>query len=268
MKGILSIVAILLLGMSIYAQNNTVTLVEGRLMDTTDSSAVPYAHVWGKRGNTGTITDTAGYFRIYVHADDTLVFSAVGYGMQKRAIPVDAAHNHVTFWIDENSYGIDEVIVLPFSKERFKDEFVNLQLPPDKYAINLNLPKPPPYPHPSFSLKKPATIALSILTMTFKFNIYEMLPEKVAFKERWEQKQVDKWVTQEQYLERLSHKYNAQFVQSIVSVSDEQVEAFMKFCDLQPAFIDTATEYDIAFAIRECYLAWANVPVPNDSLPK
>lgn len=250
-KGIYAFILAMLLVCQLQAQSDpTLILVEGRALTAADSMPVPYAHIWGLKRNAGTITDSAGWFQIYAFADDTLIFSAVGLGQQRLAIPAEAARTHVTFWLNENSYDIDEVTILPFNKNDLRKDFMDLQLPPDKYAINLNLPKVPVSNKPPLS--RPVSLLLGILTL----DLYAILPEKIVFKERWEQKQVDKWTGNEQYLERIAEKYNPEYVKLIVPLTDEQVGPFVKFCALQNDFIADATEYEIGEAIKECYLAW------------
>lgn len=250
-----------MMGFGLMAQDAQLILVEGRVLSSSDSMPIPFAHVWGNQRNVGAITDSNGYFQIYAYQNDSLSFSIVGYGIQAQPVPPEAQTKHVDFWLYVNAYEIDEVTVLPYTREQFPRMFMNLQLPPDKYAINLNLPEPPPSVGPKHTLKPGMRIALGILTG----NLYAIVPEKVIFKERWEQGQVDKWLSNEQYLERIAQKYNPTYVKLVVPVAEDEVAAFIKFCDLKNDFIDAATEYEIGEAIKECYTAWvSSKPLPQE----
>lgn len=253
-KGLILIIVVLLGNLSLQAQDTPVLiLVEGRVLGLQDSLPVTGVHIWGGKRSVGAVSDSAGWFSIYAYTTDTLVFSAVGYGEQRQPIPMEAALQHVTFWLEETGYSIDEVTVLPFTKAGFKKAFMEVELPPDRYAINLNLPKLPKLSNPNKApLSRPLEIMLGIITL----DIYAIAGEKIVFKERWEQKQVDKWEDREQYLNRIAEKYNPTFVKQIVPVSDAEVGPFLKFCDLRNEFVAAATEYEIGVAIKECYMAW------------
>ena len=86
--------------------------LKGRLINTADSSAIPYANVVNPRNRSGTITNNGGYFTLDVLNIDSLIVTSVGY--QKKAIYIP--HNYMgydilTFIMNPVSYAVGEVEV-------------------------------------------------------------------------------------------------------------------------------------------------------------
>ncbi|MEM8967264.1 MAG: carboxypeptidase-like regulatory domain-containing protein [Bacteroidota bacterium] len=61
------------------AQDNTQVLIRGRVVEADSLSALPYVHIRGQQGTTGTATDSQGNFSVNVLSQDTIMFSSVGY---------------------------------------------------------------------------------------------------------------------------------------------------------------------------------------------
>lgn len=75
---------------------------------------------------------------------------------------------------------------------------------------------------------------------------------------KWPREQVVLWQEKEAFQQQVAAKYNRNVVRQYTDLSDEQLDEFMKFCNLQPGFIYYATEYEIAETINSCYLAFVD----------
>ena len=79
----LSVMTAMILSLSAYAQNLTVT---GVVTDSSNGAGVPFAGVQIKGTTTGTVTDIDGNYSITAPSTGILVFSSIGYKDQEVAI--------------------------------------------------------------------------------------------------------------------------------------------------------------------------------------
>ena len=95
-------------------------------------SPVPYTSVFRERDNRGTITDFLGFFSLPTYEGDTIKFSCVGYREAKFVIPdtLSANRYNVVQFMRTDTVQIAQTFIYPWpSKEKFKEEFLALDLP-------------------------------------------------------------------------------------------------------------------------------------------
>lgn len=246
-KLIISIVSIIIFISNSYAQDID---LKGRVLDSYDSTAVTQVNISILGTNKGSSTDGEGYFVIDVSVGDTLVFSAVQYKSQMYVVD---ATNETTLYLEPELYELNEVTIKSFSKEKFRQEFIQLEVPPNSHPISLNIPIDISYmPLEEKILAPPSP---GEIPSGFGITLYPNWNFR-ANQLKWQRKQVDLWKEKEAFQQVVAGKYNRDVVRQYTDLSDEQLEAFMKYCDLQPGFIYHATEYEIAEAIKTCYLAY------------
>jgi len=131
--------------MHVTAQDSTdvVTAVEviqiSGMVVTGDSLApLSYATVFRSRDLRGTMTDVNGFFSIPALAGDTITVSSVGYLTQAFAVPTDLElpRMNVVQPLGRDTVALEEAFIYHCpTRERFREEFLQLQLSPDAYMV-------------------------------------------------------------------------------------------------------------------------------------
>lgn len=112
--------------------SNNLIQFSGVLVEADSLGPIPYASVIIKNTHRGTISDYFGYFSFVAQKNDTIEFTAIGFGAAQYIIPDS---------LSSSTYSLIQVLrtdtiylktaeVYPWpSKEQFKNAFLNLQLP-------------------------------------------------------------------------------------------------------------------------------------------
>lgn len=109
-KNVFFLLMLVFTGISTFAQS----IINGRVLNQTDGSPIPYANIGIMRSSVGTISNTDGTFTIRIPEklkSDTLLFSALGYG--RKLIPIrflnsDQPH---TIWLNEQPAVLNDVVI-------------------------------------------------------------------------------------------------------------------------------------------------------------
>lgn len=115
-----------------------VVQISGMVVTGDSLAPLPYATVFRLRDLRGTMTDLNGFFSIPALAGDTITISSIGYLTQAFTVPTDLElpRMNVVQPLGRDTVALDEAFIYPWpTKERFKEEFLQLQLSPDAYAI-------------------------------------------------------------------------------------------------------------------------------------
>jgi hypothetical protein len=147
MPSVLVLIA-LSLPASIFAQINeldsatfsspAVVQISGMVVTGDSLSPLPFATVFRKRDMRGTMTDANGFFSIPALENDTITVSSVGYIAQEFFVPNDLEfpRMNVVQPLGRDTIAIDQAFIYPWpTKERFREDFLELQLSPDAFTI-------------------------------------------------------------------------------------------------------------------------------------
>ncbi|NJK87507.1 MAG: hypothetical protein HC906_17515 [Bacteroidales bacterium] len=86
MKSLIFIAVAILITTESIAQKKELVQVTGRIRDEL-LQPLPFAHIFILNNNRGTITDKSGKFSFVAEANDTIMFSSLGYRKQTTIIP-------------------------------------------------------------------------------------------------------------------------------------------------------------------------------------
>ncbi|MDE0871705.1 MAG: carboxypeptidase-like regulatory domain-containing protein [Flavobacteriales bacterium] len=119
---------------------DSVSVVQISGMVVTGDSLAPlgYATVYRVRDSRGTMTDANGFFSIPALPGDTVRVSSLGYIAQSFAVPMDLVlpRMNVVQPLGRDTISLEEAFIYPWpSRERFRDEFLELALSTDAYSI-------------------------------------------------------------------------------------------------------------------------------------
>jgi hypothetical protein len=112
--------------------------ISGMVVTGDSLSPLPFATVFRKRDLRGTMTDANGFFSIPALENDTITVSSVGYITQEFFVPVDLEfpRMNVVQPLGRDTIAIDQAYIYPWpTKERFREDFLELQLSPDAFTI-------------------------------------------------------------------------------------------------------------------------------------
>lgn len=111
--------------------------VSGMVVTTDSLSPLPYATVYRTRDERGTMTDVHGFFSLPALVGDTLRISSVGFIARDVVVPADLEipRMNVVAPMAHDTITLQEAFVYPWpTKERFKEEFLALNLGSDAYT--------------------------------------------------------------------------------------------------------------------------------------
>lgn len=123
---------------SLISASNGVVQISGMVVTGDSLAPLPFATVFRKRDLRGTMTDANGFFSIPALEGDTITVSSVGYIAQAFAVPLDLElpRMNVVQPLGRDTIAIDEAFIYPWpTRERFREDFLELQLSPDAFTI-------------------------------------------------------------------------------------------------------------------------------------
>jgi hypothetical protein len=192
-------------------------------------------------------SDTSGIFRIHAKAGDTLVLSAAGY-YYKVFILGDTLVNFIACSLDPLIYEIKEAHVYTFrSYEEFRQQFIDLDLSRDKTGIlreNLRQISLATAMEAERKRQEKQSLDGGIKLMSVPI----LTPEE---KQRIKLKAV---MATENRKNQVYKKFNPNLIKRITGIKeDEEVIAFMQFCNFSDEYILTAGAYDLVVIIARKY---------------
>ena len=124
----------------LWAQEEDANLIQfSGVVVTMDSlSPVPFATIMVKNTSRGTVSDYYGYFSFVAQANDTLIFSSVGFKDSDFVVPDDLEGNRYSLIHSmlQDTVELDEVEIYPWpTPAQFKEAFLALDLPDDDIEI-------------------------------------------------------------------------------------------------------------------------------------
>lgn len=225
---------ILLIGVlhSTYAQQpDSLYLMSGQIVRQDGVSSVSFAHVINVDKQWGVVSDSLGFFNIWVMSGDKLNVSALGYHYKEFEVN-SFLDTLVKIPLENRIYEIREAKIsyLGTYKE-FEYKVVNLKLPDN--GINsaveniFNYVEPPPlFVEPTIT--SPASLAYNLFSKDAK--------DKKKYIELEKEAKVN---------DQVREKYNKEIVKNLTGLKDDEVVRFMKFCDFKKEYILSLDEYKL-----------------------
>lgn len=227
------------------ADNKELIRLSGTILSSDSLTPVAGVHVLNNKSKVGATSNDGGYFTIPMHRTDTILFSAIGYETYQFVLEASSKSMSplVQIKLVPKVYELKEVSVSDMpSEDQFKKDLLALKLPDEP---DLDLPQ----------------IKQAKLTKGVEFGPngglvipgpFSALHNKFS-REAKERKKVQILQAQEFRNKSYHAKFNAQVVQRVTGLKDEQLDEFMKYCKLNESLVLNAkNEYEIALAINNC----------------
>ncbi|MDX2003362.1 MAG: hypothetical protein SFW35_13075 [Chitinophagales bacterium] len=241
-----------ILATTVYGQSPVFKEIRGNIYNVSDSTPLANINVINIRNRIGSMSNSNGLFSVYVFLGDTIKFSATNF--ETRFLVVDEKiYNYgkpLIIYLRQANYQLPSVSINPLPKN-LKDAILNLQLPPDPIA--LNLPKDPfqapvPLDPPN---RAPQTGGVQPAGTTFTFG-----SDPYAASIRRQKTIIAEWEENQKKQELVALKFNPKVVKRVTGISDEMLEAFMRYCKLSDTYVLYATDYEIGLTIKARYHAF------------
>jgi len=213
----------------LYSQENSDSLItiKGTVIDTTAYVGFYNMMVVNKTAGKGIFGDYHGTFEITVNKNDLVAVSVVGYqtvNLNFKDKPYQPVYE-VTIYLKMLAYSSDEVIVTPLKTlEELQEERANIA----KREV------------PTVTLENAFTSPITALYMAFSKR--EQTKRLVADMEYADQ--------QHDVIREILRLY---VHHDIIDLSDDDLEEFIVFLNLNPEFLQTASDYDLIVYIKDKY---------------
>jgi len=227
------------------------TRLHGRIMEGDTRRPVQFAHVHNFSSRQAVFSDTSGFFHIPAKAGDTLVFSAVGFYYSTTIVSDSLLSNPFfgTFRMSPRIYEIDEARVYALGTyEQFKQRFISLDLSKNKTEMLRR------------SLQHEAvTAAREADRMEQEKKMVEgggvrLLSVPILTPEEKQMLKLKEIMANESQKNRVYKKYNPDIIKKATGmVDDDEVIAFMTFCNFSDDYILKTSEYDLVVMIVKKY---------------
>ena len=218
--------------------------VRGRILDD-KGQPVQFAHLINLKKSTGTLSDTAGRFRILMVTSDTikitcLGFEDAGFVLAGQHITPDATQVTISdIVLKTRIYELGTVNVFRERWNSFLYDYTHQVEPKnDTKAIESwfkNIINP--------EIVRQISSAASVGITFSNPNRRRMKADK----------QISKFEYQEELSREANERYNPQVVASITGISEEEAEQFIRHCHLSREYILQKSDYDLYIIINQLY---------------
>ncbi|HOY37785.1 MAG: carboxypeptidase-like regulatory domain-containing protein [Bacteroidales bacterium] len=219
---------------------NNRMVIAGIVVDAETEASMPYVNVYVKHTRTGTITDTAGYFVLFVNIGDTIIFSSIGYE-KLHVLAIDTLGDiSRPAWVrlKRKVYELQTVDIIALRRyEQFKYEFTTMVLPENDYThAARNFPvRPPELDY--YTRQGASGFGLIFSPISALYDAFS--------KEGKERRKLEEIEEQDALKKEVAKKYNPAMVMRITGLNEPDAIAFMNWCQLPDRLILNATEYQI-----------------------
>jgi hypothetical protein len=190
---------------------------------------LPRLMVINKRTGNGTFADSESKFAIAALQTDTIIFSAVGFKMKKICLSDSIERNRFYIYVslEKLYYKLKEVSVFaPRTLNEIDKDIANLD---SIRAYNRNF-------HDINGLESPITYLYE------RFSKFARSKQKVAM---WENEDLKRSILKDLFRIYIKH--------DIMDLSEDEFDAFIKYCNLSEGFIKNASQFELVMAIKGKY---------------
>jgi hypothetical protein len=244
----------LLISFPVYGKEKQLqTSVEGLVIDSLTGKGIPYVQIFNESIRENATTNLSGYFKLTGSKNDTLVFTALGY-LGKVWIPstkIDGAVS--TILMARRVYDIEpvKIVTLPGSYKDFKKTF--LEIKPEQGLIIDGLP--------NRYIPKLVSELLdtSIISTTSFFLMHPVSYLWYNYSKEEKSKRKVLYLQQEQKEQvAINQKFNRELVHRITELKENELTAFINFCNFSHLFLYNSTDYEIVEAIHKKFEEYKN----------
>jgi hypothetical protein len=199
-------------------------VMEGKVYDEDSTKVLPFVYVINKNTSFGTVSDVNGWFQLKADANDTLIFSCLGY--LKRYVSVkDFEKMNRKIIMKKNVYQLPMVDVKILKYENYEKDYMKRVIEKSQMPVVDVISSP-----------------ITALYMQFSKKGRELQRLSRIFEEIFIQEQVEK-------------KINSQILYQLTGDANVDIEALRKFCGfyMSDYYILNHDGYELYSKVLECY---------------
>jgi len=238
----------------VIAQGN-LRYVSGNVRDGSNYEPISYAFVRNSMSNVSIIADEQGKFTIPIHQGDLLKITAIGFEDGFYIISdTTSIINDFPIQLKPKIYELKEVTLTPYKTIlQFKHAFTQLQLPKTNLDTELHLPGikhhlPDENTQEMGGISFMSPISALYNTFSHKGKMDKKYRGLLANDDK------DKIVRK---------RFTPYFVSSIINFeTEEELDAFIKFCQFDFSFLLNASEYELIAEIQKKHVEYLRSKLP------
>lgn len=231
--------------------------VSGFILESENLRPIPFAHVLIPSNRLGVISDASGFYNILIEAKDSLEFSAIGFEVVHFGLPTGISSDYFSYnvLLKPIRYDLETYDFNQFNYARVVEKI--RQMGVDEKAATLtdeNLAK-------GVYLSRPGTGILLSGPFTRLYNKFSRQAREMA--------KLQELLNNENQAAVAQSKLTPELIESVTGLSKEDLDEFVRFCDMGKEFVATATTYDLMIALGRCHDEFVKAfpeLAPNDSL--
>lgn len=211
------------------AQNIT---IKGRVIDNKYNNPLAYVYVVKKQTNTGTITESDGYFTINANKNDTLLISCYGFKLQRVPCANIDSNNVYLVKMLPLQYDLNTVNIFTQYNLREAAEIIGKKNEPN---INkLEMARSSAFEHP----------------ITYFYLKYNKLEKS--------KREAEMLINGDNRMAVLRGLFKVYLFENYQKLDPKQLDDFINYCNLSDFFIKTSTEYELAIHILRKFDSYTN----------
>jgi hypothetical protein len=231
-----------------FSQNDTiVSIIEGTVVNSATRLPMNNVHVINTTRVKGTVTDGNGFFEIHARANDTLLFSYLGFETIKLKVTHDWVKNKSSkVALTEKAYALEEIVLAQYDLTGYME--VDTKLIPVKednyrYSISgLNAGYEAGNKSPGAVTK----VLQSIFNPAdFLYNAFGKRPKQM--------KKLKEMKKDDTVRELLATKFDRETLAALLEIDKDDIPLILQNCNYSEYFIKTANDLQIMDAISSCY---------------
>lgn len=258
MRRVIYIGILMLAGLPAWSQ---LVQVSGYIYQKETNQPIPYASIYNLRNRTGAASDISGFYTVLINPADSIRLTAIGFKEMRFMLPAGVTEGSFTYdvFMEKKVNVLDTVTVGKYNMDRFKDEFVNMQLPEEKKIITAD-----------------ANMLNSAKPVNANFGVHLNGPFSWLYnKFSRRSKELEKLRDLQEGSSNLSgsSRLNRELIKDVTGLKEEEIDGFMRYCQLPMEDLGHINNYDLRLMIRKCYDQYIaeHPPQPTtvtDSLPR
>ncbi len=239
------IISVLLLSISIQAQENKITLT-GMIADFEDKTPLSGANIFNLSSLAGTATDNDGKFELLAKANDTIYISHLGYQSIKLHLTNDLLKgNELAIELHKKVEELEEVVIKTHQLIGVLEIDIK-NVPKDKNArIHINgLPQ-------TYEVGKPkkvdysSPLAAVFNPVDFVYNLFGKEPKQL--------KKLKKLSSDDKLRALMDKKVDRELMMEYLKMTPEEFNKLLNQCNYSDYFIKKASDLQLIEAILSCY---------------
>jgi len=221
--------------------NSDLVQISGYVVRADSLYPIPFAHIINPGTRQGVISDGTGYYNLLIRRSDTLEFQAIGYEVTRFFLPQETQTGLFTFnaLLKPLVYDLETYKFNQFTYDRVIEQIRKMGVNENEKSMaegRLRQGYYSPRPGTGVLLSGPFT------------KLYEKFSRQA--------KEMDKLrdlMSGNGMEAKAQARLTPDMLQRITGLAPEDLEEFVKFCNLGTEFVAQATTYDVMVAVGKCH---------------